>query len=138
MGTGDVFKLGKGSKIAIAGIKGDAFIDSMSPTSAQFRIRGKAAFFLNVDARVSIDLLDNDVVRLHASGKGVPELTANGRVSEQRTNLLRVAPLELRVRDTSIERINDNTVLIDFEHPTLGVAHLVLERQPAPKTELAR
>lgn len=126
--AGQVYDVVKGSKVGMFGVKGEATVLRMDPDAASFKVKA-GAFGIKVDVQVDIVQVDDQTVRISSTGSGFPNMSELGRVVESRPNYAVFEQVSDPSKLTKIVHDGNGNVVIDTVVPTLGSAHMVLERR---------
>lgn len=125
---GDQFDIVKGSKVGFLGVRGDARILSLGDDDATFHVKA-GALGMRVDVEVQVVRTGADTVEISSRGSGIPDTTARGRIVSQRTNHVEFERIDDPSEKTVIRHDGHGNIVIDTVVPTLGAAHLRLDRR---------
>lgn len=125
--AGDSFDIAKGSKVGFLTPKGTADLSAFTSDGARFAIHA-AAFGQKVDMDVLVERLDAMKVRITQTQAGKAPTMTEGRVVETRTNYSEFLGVDGTTR-TVISHDGTGQLVIDTTIPTLGAAHLVLQKR---------
>jgi hypothetical protein len=121
------FEIVDGSKAGPIGIRGNAVINELTDDRASFHVAA-GRFGMKVDVTVDVERTGPDSVRLHSSGRGLPDTVADGRIVAQRTNYVEFARIDAPDERTIITHDGRGGVTIETVVPTIGRVYLNLKR----------
>lgn len=127
--AGDRFDIVKGSSVGPLGIRGSATVEHLDDDRATFQVQA-GRFGFKVEVTVDLVRLDDEHVRISSRGSGLPDMSEVGRVVERRLNHAVFEQVGDPSRRTTIDHDGSGRIVIDTIVPTLGRAHLKLERRP--------